>query len=633
MTRLPSLRFASARLSALSAQVAVSLALAGLAATSNAQMHKVEAPEKVTRAIGVYEWTGELGKPSAMRLIPISLFINGHFEDAGAYLARPVPWVLDTGNEFFIEKAGQHEGTLDLESARNLLTMRAIADDNPMGAWYGYGKFLLPAAEPKPKALKPSRVTPSIEGSDDDSRPHMSRRNPPAVPAGSKTPSDTDPNASKSTNESTPAADSDRPTLARRSSASSAPSTDSGSGSTTTASNSSDTYDPDRPTLRHKDDDSGKKKKNNKPQGYVSGPADSLNDDPDRPRLHHGVAPGENETAPLTGMPAQLHQAVAVSDPVTHPAHIFTRAWDSPTERTEVLTALQAQARTRVTAYLAANKLTPGIPGAAFAPTTAPTPGQPMTPAASPTPGANGDSNADLTYRPVLRTKASADAAAAAAAAAAARKPATTPATAPATAPPAPATAAAKPATHLAPAQAAAARRAAARKKALAGPPQLALTGEQLSGYELSYGGLPTFIYTAEVPTAQLLAPQVTTAQPATTHAPGTHSATAHTTAAHTTAANPPATQNSTTPGPTVYVTLVAQKLPSGEFQVALASVTDANHLNRTPWMRSIDVVDPDNEHRASLLMELRAQNSRQFALYRLTGPQAEQIFVTGVIE
>jgi len=584
--RRPSLRFAALRLSALSAQVAVSLALAGLAARGTAQMHKVEAPEKVTRAIGVYEWTGELGKPTAMRLIPISLFINGHFEDAGAYLARPVPWILDTGNEFFIEKAGQQEGTLDVESARNYKSMRAMADDNPMGSWYGYGKFALPAAEPKAKPLKQTRPTATIEGSDDDSRPHMSRRTPPPVPAGSSktskdSPDDDSSKSTKSTNETTPATDSDRPTLARR--------TPSSSTSDTTASTSSDNYDPDRPTLRHKEDD-GKKKKNNKPQGYVSGPADSLNDDPDRPKLHHTSAELETGPTPLTGMPAQLHQAVAVSDPVTRPAHRFTRLWASDTERAEVLAAFETQARSRVTAYLAANKLTPGIPGAVLA-TAAPPPG---VPAAKPTPGANGDSSADLTYRPVLRTKASADAAASAAAAARKTATATAPATAPAPAAAKPvAPPATRPATHLTPAQAAAARRAAARKKALAGPPQLALTDEQLSGYELSYGGLPTFVYTAEVPTAQAL--------------PG--------------------------PAPTVYITLVAQKLPSGEFQIALASITDANHLNRTPWMRAIDVVDPDNEHRASLLMELRAQNSRQFALYRLTGPQAEQIFVTGVIE
>jgi hypothetical protein len=87
------------------------------------------------------------------------------------------------------------------------------------------------------------------------------------------------------------------------------------------------------------------------------------------------------------------------------------------------------------------------------------------------------------------------------------------------------------------------------------------------------------------------------------------------------------------TVGGPVYVTMVTQKLPAGELQVALSSVTDAAHLDRVPWMRPVDVVDPDWSHRGSLLFELRAQTSRQFALYRLVTAKAEQTFVTGIIE
>ena len=49
--------------------------------------------------------------------------------------------------------------------------------------------------------------------------------------------------------------------------------------------------------------------------------------------------------------------------------------------------------------------------------------------------------------------------------------------------------------------------------------------------------------------------------------------------------------------------------------------------------MRLVDAVDPDDSHRASLLFELRARNSRQFALYSLATAQAQQTFITGVIE
>ncbi|MES2392556.1 MAG: hypothetical protein V4555_13005, partial [Acidobacteriota bacterium] len=121
-----------------------------------------------------------------------------------------------------------------------------------------------------------------------------------------------------------------------------------------------------------------------------------------------------------------------------------------------------------------------------------------------------------------------------------------------------------------------------------AAPTLLALTDEQLNGYELTYSGLPTFTYTAQSPVA--------------------------------------------TGGP-VYITLVAQRLPSGELQVAFHTITDASHLDRVPWYRPIDVVDPDASHRASILFELRAHHSRQFALYRLITAQAEPTFTTGLIE
>jgi len=208
--------------------------------------------------------------------------------------------------------------------------------------------------------------------------------------------------------------------------------------------------------------------------------------------------------APLTGVPAELHQAVAVSDAATHEEHIFSRNWESMAERADTQLALQSLARKQVQSYIAINKLL-------------------LTdPAAQPAPAPRTTST---------RT----------------RKPAA--------APP---------------------------------PPPLPLEDEQLSGYELTYGGLPTFVYTAETPLFS---------------------------------------------GGPVYVTMVAQRLPSGNLQVAFESVTDAQHQDRTPWFRFVDAVDPDGSHRASLLFELRAQNSRQFALYRLITANAEQSFLTGIIQ
>jgi hypothetical protein len=282
--------------------------------------------------------------------------------------------------------------------------------------------------------------------------------------------------------------------------------------------------DPDRPTLgRRTAPPEGKKKKDKESGSGVEPMAKSLNDDPNRPMVHRGKV--ESATAPpqLTGVPPNLHQAIAVSDAASNPTHVFARDWDSPTERASTLADMQKLAQPIAQQYLAANHLQPAAPAPV-----------------------------DSKLGPKLVT--------------------------------APARTATKTAAKTTSKSHTAAHRAAAP----AAPTPVSLTDEQIAGYTLSYGGLPTFVYTAAIPTANDQA---------------------------------------------LYVTVVAQRLPSGELQTSLTSVTDSTHLDRVPWMRFIDAVDPDDSHRASLLFELRAKSSRQFALYSLTSAQAQQSFVTGIIE
>jgi hypothetical protein len=434
---------------------------------AHAQTHKVDAQERVTRAIGVYEWTGELNKPVAARLIPVSIFIDGATQDAGVYLARPVPFVLQTGDVYAVEKAGEPEGTLNVEFAKNIVTRHSAGDDDVVGAWYGYGKFLTQQEEARLEKLKPaakpSVVVSSLDAPEDD-KPHFVRR--------------------PETSTTTPAA-------------AGKPASGTGSGPTPgPAPDSAD--DPDRPTLRHRDPVDETKPKKEKPSGYVTPPNTSLNDDPDRPSLRRGVPEGQAQTPQLSGLPPNLHQAVAVSDPTNRDDHPFTREWEYTGERAKTLAGIEELAQPRLANYIATNKLTP----IAAAPKVGPT------------------------------------------------------------------------FSH-------------SRKVAAQAAP-LAMNAEQVEGYTLSYGGLPTFLYTVESPLKD---------------------------------------------GGPVYLTLVVQRLPAGELQVALSSITDATHLDRVPWMRPVDVVDADWTHRASLLFELRAQTSRQFALYRLVSAKAEQTFVTGMIE
>jgi hypothetical protein len=124
--------------------------------------------------------------------------------------------------------------------------------------------------------------------------------------------------------------------------------------------------------------------------------------------------------------------------------------------------------------------------------------------------------------------------------------------------------------------------------RAAAAAPPLPLLDEELKAYTLSYGGAATYVYSANTG--------------------GTGAALR-------------------------YVTIVAQDDGLGNIKPAIQSVTDAVHLDRTPKMKFVDVVDAEASNRASLLFELRSQNARQFALYRVIASHPEQIFLTGTTQ
>ena len=86
-------------------------------------------PKTVVRAVGVYEWTGDMVKPGASRLIPVTLFIDGKLQDAAVYLASPVPMSLLSGNVYQLQKSGIRVGDLDLAFARHLGCAGECYDD------------------------------------------------------------------------------------------------------------------------------------------------------------------------------------------------------------------------------------------------------------------------------------------------------------------------------------------------------------------------------------------------------------------------------------------------------------------------------------------------------------------------
>ena len=459
-----------------------------------AQMHKVTKPEQVVRAIGVYEWTGDLKKPNASRLVPVTLFIDGALQDAGVYLARPIPFALTPGNEYELEQAGMPKGVLDLSFARHIEAEDATFEDG----WFGYGSYKPLPPEKKQPVLRAARTPGVVTTSKDDGRPHLDNKT-----------GQTTGNAGSSGKADSPAGDPDRPTMRRRE-ADTAPASSGGSSDTASTSPADDA---DRPTLRRRSPEDSKKKQPDNDVATVTSKG-SLNDDPDRPNLHRGKPAGsmnDTDLPKLTGLPAETQQMVAVSDPVNRQPHEFSRPWDNEKERASVLASMAAIARQQIKSYSEGS-----------------TPGKTKDVEAPPAP-TRGNSAARRSP-PVRRVHGVASAV----------------------------------------------------------PPDIPLVDEQLKAYNLSYGGAPTYVYSA--------------------HTAGTGAE-------------------------LQYVTLVAQADLQGNPKIALASVTDAAHLDRTPRMRFVDVVDVESSNRASLLFEQRSANSRTFAVYRLTGPRAEQIFTTGTTQ
>jgi hypothetical protein len=332
-----------------------------------------EAP--VLRAVAVLEWTGDLNKPKTSRLVPVTVFDGEQLQDGGVYLARPQPLAVEGGVEYILQKNGAKIGLFDVKNA-----------GQEQGSWVGFGSW---KAMPKPKA--PAPVMAKIDDDANSDRPVLHRKKgsggsgsstgdsnaetaperDPDRPTLHKKASDDD--AASGTTNSAPPADPDRPTL-HKSPDSSAPesskasskdaskdsgkdsrkdntgqasnqSSDKSSGQASSQGSSQDAAsapaaDPDRPQLKR-----GKAKEEAE-TGYV----ESLPDisDPDRPRLMRGKSSdgvGPEITPTLMGLPADMEQAVAVSDPRNRPEHSWTYTWADPTDEWKMKAAMEDLAR------------------------------------------------------------------------------------------------------------------------------------------------------------------------------------------------------------------------------------------------------------------------------------------------
>jgi hypothetical protein len=279
------------------------------------------------RAVAVLEWTGDEDHPKASRLVPVTVYDGQELQDGDIYLARPAPLALGSEVEYELKDDGKTVGLFDIDNA-----------GQEQGSWVGFGVWK-PLSKPKPARQVARAANKEVWGNDDQAdRPVLHRKH--------------SSDSSSASDSSDKAPDPDRPTLHKKDSS------DSSSDSSTDNSASSVPPDPDRPTL-HKDassDDSTsgsgsssdadrpKLKRNSKTPvdvGYVDSVPDAT--DPDRPHLLRGRPSGGSTSVlpTLMGFPADMHQAVAVSDARSRPDHVWRYSWANPDDEAKMKAELE----------------------------------------------------------------------------------------------------------------------------------------------------------------------------------------------------------------------------------------------------------------------------------------------------
>lgn len=282
-------------------------------ASANSPMH--------LRSLAVYEYLGSYQKPSRSRLVPVAIWDGSEFQPGSLYLANPEPLSVQSGTLYELMQDGNGVGQVEVMQAEQLAN-----------GWIGLGKYV-PNPPSGPKLNLPASLT--AKAKFQSFTPHFAYK-PPANTgvAGAKTA----PNSAGPANDGS-GAESGRPTLHQRPEISSGP----------TASSTETPAEEGRPTL-------------NQPQASSQ---------PAPPTLHHrteaqqlnarqpAIVSGRpiltynsNASSPvvnlkqdaLTGLPPQMQQMVAISDPDGTSDHSYAWEWSTPEDKATALHKLEVLA-------------------------------------------------------------------------------------------------------------------------------------------------------------------------------------------------------------------------------------------------------------------------------------------------
>jgi len=339
----------------------------------------------VLRATAVLEYTGDLDKPTAARLIPVAVWDGERYQPGGLYMAQPMPLAVESGTVYELVDAGASKGLFDVKAAANV-----------SGSWVATGSYQKPAPVKVPK-LKPSKTVPQfVHDAGSDDKPHFAHRPPgdsgsgqsgsgsgsesgsasgSSSGSGSGSGSGSSTTGSGSSTSSTD--DPDRPTLHRRTNTTTGEQSGSGSGSGSGSSSGSDSssgsgkastpapdVDQDRPTLHRHTEATANPNDNGAPVSATTAV------DPDRPRLERGKptsqesldVPTTVEITKLAGGVDNLKLIAAVSDARTREPHSYMYSWSDPEDAKKMQAALEDVAKN----LLAGNALKTTVSGQTF---------------------------------------------------------------------------------------------------------------------------------------------------------------------------------------------------------------------------------------------------------------------------
>lgn len=232
--------------------------------------------------------------PKTARLVPVSIFYQGDYQDAGVYMSQPAPLAVVAGTVYALESAGDPVGFFSLHDASRV-----------QDAWVGFG------------AWSPLHPVGKAEVSAEDARPHYKG-----------------------------AADGAKKDAGSPAAASGSASKSGTSGGSAGSDSSGD--DPDRPTLhRHAP----------VAANTHDGIADTENvpdpgADPNRPHIRRGRPTDDQTSLPeMLETPENLRQTAAVSDSSVIDDRSFAHLWSDEKERAQAQNQMQTLALKQIAAF------------------------------------------------------------------------------------------------------------------------------------------------------------------------------------------------------------------------------------------------------------------------------------------